>query len=125
MLNIQIITVKHTDQRYPTCGDWFWQGDKLCIYISELGDWRYEAAVALHEMAEAILCSHTHVSQEDVDDFDKKFEETRAEGNTDEPGDHPLAPYRDQHFIATNLERQFAHELDIDWSEYEAAINNL
>ena len=125
MLDIQIVTIPHEAQRYPTVGDWDWNGQKLTIRVSDMGNWKYEAAVALHELAECLLCKHEGVFQDVVDDFDKQYEESRIEGDVSEPGDHQLAPYRDQHFVATTLERIFAFELGIDWSDYEETVNSL
>jgi len=61
-----------------------------------------------------------------IDDFDMKYEATRMEDDhTSEPGDHPLAPYRLEHFAATTFERLFATELGVEWYEYEEAVNSL
>lgn len=38
------------------------------------------------------------------------------------PDDRPQIPYRREHFTATNIERQVAAELGVDWKEYEQAI---
>src|SRR5262245_44441410 len=101
MLNIEIRTVPHKSQRYPTVGDWFWRGEKLVILVSGMGNWRYEAAVGLHEYIEALECRKNGISQHEVDNFDQTF---KGEG---EPGDDALAPYRHEHFNATTLERLF------------------
>ena len=44
---------------------------------------------------------------------------------TAEPGDSPDAPYHKEHVFATKIERLLAKEFDVDWREYEAAINSL
>ena len=41
------------------------------------------------------------------------------------PGDHPKAPYRAEHFFATNLERLFSSELGVDWFEYDRDVDAL
>jgi hypothetical protein len=74
---------------------------------------------------EVCLCKDRSIVQEVVDSFDMNFEEERRQGkhsNEAEPGDDPAAPYRREHFFATNIERLFAAELGVDWSEYEETI---
>src|SRR5882757_9563621 len=123
MINIQVIP--HSQQRYETVGDW-WKDEQgiLQIRVSEFDDWKMESAVAVHELIEIILCHARGIKQDIVDDFDKNFEANRQEGNTDEPGDDPKAPYRKEHFFATSIERLLCAELDINWKEYEEKINN-
>src|ERR1700730_8034346 len=48
-----IETVPHQKQRYETVGDWQWDGDTLKISVSDLGNWKYEMAIAYHELREA------------------------------------------------------------------------
>jgi hypothetical protein len=42
-----------------------------------------------------------------------------------EPGDHEHAPYRREHFFATNLERLLSAELGVDWFEYDRDVDAL
>lgn len=126
-MNIRVKTIPHSEQRYPTIGDW-WIDDStatLEIRVSELGNVIYEMLVATHEIDEALLCLARGVHEKDVTDFDMEFEKNRKEGNEDEPGDDPKAPYRREHFFATTLERMRCAEFGLDWKEYEEAINNL
>jgi hypothetical protein len=95
------------------------------IRVSRLSDWRREALVAVHELIECLLCEHRGISAESVDDFDKKFEVNRLPGNEDEPGDHPNAPYRNEHFFATNVEALLSAELEVNFQEYEKEIAAL
>jgi len=125
-MKITIETIPHTQQRYPTVGDWFTDTDgTLVIRVSDLGDSRMEALVAIHELVEVLLCQHKAIPQAEVDAFDIKFEATRMPGNTDEPGDDPQAPYKRQHCLATGIERTMASALDVDWSEYEGKLEAL
>ena len=41
------------------------------------------------------------------------------------PGDNINAPYRREHFFATNIERLFAGELNVDWFEYDRYVDAL
>lgn len=126
-LNIRIITVDHSKQRYDTCGDWEWSSaGNLTITVSNMGDWRKEVLIAIHELTEVMLCRERGITQEEVDNFDKSYEETRSPDDiTSEPGDHPLAPYRKEHFFATNIERLICAELGVDWENYEKVIQSL
>src|SRR5882672_405040 len=124
-MKIDIQSIPHNQQRYETVGDWRLEGDALKIRVSELPDWRYDVLVGIHELIEAVLCDQACVSQTAVDEFDMDYEKNRQPGDESEPGDDPRSPYRKQHFVATTIERQLAHELGVDWDEYERAIQAL
>lgn len=127
-MNVHIEVIPHSDQRYPTVGDWFFEGGELMIRVSDLGNWRYQMLVAVHELSEALMCKEHGVSQAAVDRFDKKFEKERVtglRGPFDEPGDDSSAPYRKEHGIATGIERILAAELNVDWNKYADAIESL
>jgi hypothetical protein len=119
--------VPYNTMRYPTVGDWNIgprSGD-IHVLTAQLGNDDYEFLVMLHELIEAKLCQKRGITDEAVTAFDRGFEDVRAVGNTDEPGDDPQAPYRREHFFATNIERLMAAELDVDWKQYEDAVNAL
>lgn len=123
---ISIVDINHKDQRYDTVGDWNWdKRGNLLITISDMGDWRYNFLVALHELCEVMLCRHRSIPQSEVDQFDMAFEARREEGNVDEPGDDLLAPYHAEHVFATKIEKQMAKELNVDWEEYDKTVGSL
>jgi len=125
-VKIIIETIPHHDQRYETCGDWYWAPDgTLHIKISELDHYEMEAAVAVHELVEVLLCRHRGIAQSEVDSFDQEYESERSVEDTSEPGDSPLAPYHKEHCFATGIERLLISELDISWKAYDDAINSL
>ena len=160
-MKFYIETIDHKDQRYPTVGDWCTgflyddnygggnvvsgidkDGKYLVIRVSEVGDWRMEALVGIHELVEAILCIDKGISQESVDEFDIAFEKARslAENNVaadtiayagygvnidSEPGDHPAAPYHIQHGYATAVERMLCAAMNIPWATYESRLKEL
>lgn len=146
-MNINIKTIPHSEQVYPTVGDWrfheafedtitstaYFPTRKakikidpfLEISVSNMNNWKYELLVAVHELIEVALCKDRGITQGDVDWFDKRFEKNRKEGNIDEPGDDPKAPYRKEHFFATSIERLLASELGVDWKKYDDKINSL
>lgn len=126
MLPISIKVIPHSQQRYPTCGDWYYGEDKtLNICVSKMDDSRYEFLVALHELVEVKLCEWCGITQKVVDDFDMEYEKNRPEGDCSEPGDSSHAPYKFQHCVATGIERMVAAMMGVDWSDYEASINRL
>jgi hypothetical protein len=56
-MQYEIKTIPHKDQRYVgTCGDWYKSHGVNRIRVSDLGDWRMEACIAIHEMIEQVLC---------------------------------------------------------------------
>jgi hypothetical protein len=122
-VNIKIKTIPHSEQRYETVGDWWFDdaGD-LQIRVSDLHNWKYEALVAFHELAEVLLCKDRGITTEMVDEFDKDYEARRKPGDDSEPGDDPKAPYRREHCFATGVERLLAAALDVSWSEYADAV---
>jgi len=118
-MKITIETIPHTEQRYPTVGDWYYEKDgSLTIRVSEMSDWRHEACVAVHELVEALMCKDAGITQDDVDKFDKNFEANRPPDSVEEPGDSMKAPYRLQHGIASGIERILGAELGVDWNKY-------
>jgi hypothetical protein len=121
MINIAIRTIPHHEQRYDTVGDWQYNSSfgHLTIYISDLNNWRYELLVGVHELVEALLCSHANISQEIVDKFDLNYT------GDNEPGDDPHAPYTGPHCIATGIERILAAVMGVTWSKYEETLDNL
>ena len=111
--------------RNNQCGDWSYSDTEIAVKSLAMSDWRYELLIQLHELVEATLCKHRGITDQKVTEFDEQFEKERSEGlhsETDEDGDDPRAPYRKEHFFATNIERLMAAELDVDWKDYEKEI---
>jgi hypothetical protein len=125
-MRINIEVIPHEQQRYPTVGDYWTENGVQEVRVSRLPDWRYEILVAVHELIELAITRHRGISEESISEFDVVFERAReAMQASGEPGDHPDAPYRREHFFATNLERLLAAELDVDWFEYENYVDGL
>lgn len=123
---IIIDIISHDKQRYETVGDYFVDpnGD-LHIYVSDFKDVRFSYLIGIHELIESLNTEYNGVMEEKITEFDEEFESKRVEGNVDEPGDDPLAPYEKEHCIATSVERLMAAELEVKWKEYEEACNKL
>lgn len=111
-MKINVRTISHEDQRYPTCGDWWVHNGSLEVRVSYMGDLLHENLIAIHEIVEALLCLKSGISEESVTAWDKAFT------GSGEPGDDPAAPYYDQHVKATAIERTLADMLGIDWETY-------
>jgi len=120
-MKITIETIPHRLQRIPgQVGDWTFDGEgNISVRVSDMGDWRYIAAVAVHELVEALLCRRDDVSQEEVDRFDLGY---RGDG---EAGDDRSAPYARQHCFATAVERMLIAAMGLSWSDYAAAVEAL
>jgi hypothetical protein len=126
-MKINIETIPHAEQRYPTVGDYWDDSDGVVqVRVSDMKDWRYEALVVVHELIEMFLTKARNIAEQDISDFDIKFEQSREEGLvTGEPGDHVNAPYRREHFFATNLERLLSSEMGVDWFDYDRDVDAL
>jgi hypothetical protein len=130
---IQIDTIPHGDQRYPTWADWemLEASNRLMVAVSQVGDWRYEYLAAIHELLEATVCRHMGITQGDVDAFDVDYENRRMAGKiraacgckiTDDPGSDVHAPYRQAHKYAESVEYGLARLLNVDAKEYDDAF---
>ena len=127
-MEIIVKTIPHKKQRYPTVGDWFFKKDGLIIYVSDLGCWQYESAIAIHEIIEALLCKARGIKEKAVTDFDINFEKEREAGlhkDNEEPGFAPDAPYKKEHKFATKIEKYLINEFDLNWDEYDDKLGKL
>jgi hypothetical protein len=104
-------------------GDYFTQLDRLIIRAVKLPDIRYSILIALHELLEFVLISNDNIKESDVDKFDAEVE--AGDGDKSDPGNLSDAPYRKHHRFSENMERLLAHELDINWNEYDRVVTNL
>jgi len=122
-----IAQVPHRKQRYETVGDWI-PGKPAQIRVSRMKDQRYVFLVALHEMIEYELCRMHGITDREVVAFDVNFEAERRMNLHPidaEPGDHPKAPYRNEHAFATMIEMMVAQKLGVSWGDYEKTVLSL
>ena len=123
-MKINIETIPHTQQRYPTIGDYWDSADGVQqIKVSDMKNEDYEFLVAIHELIEKHLCRKANIKEEDITNFDIAFEKNRENGNVDEPGNDPQAPYYIQHQFATAIEKEVARALGVDWEEYDKFVD--
>ena|ERR1035437_655305 len=126
MKEICIKIIPHSEQDYPTVGNYFIdQGGIWQIRVSDLGDLKYNIAIALHELWEQALCFQRGIDEKFITAFDKEFEKNRKVGDFSEPGDSRNSPYSKEHCSATGIERLFVSESGGTWREYEDKINTL
>lgn len=129
-MRVVIESIPHARQRYESPGDWKIEqcpdgSTSITIKVSELGDWKQELLIGVHELVEASLCLEAGITGEVIDQFDMEFERNRQPGNNYEPGDEPTSPYRRQHRFAEVIERLLATELKVDWAVYGEKVNAL
>ncbi len=110
MRKIVMEVIPHAEQRYDTLGD-YWEDDEGTWHfrVSDLGDWRYNFSILLHEFVEYALLKHAGIPETAVLAFDRAvppFSEY-----ADDPGFDPKAPYHQQHVYADAMERLIAPHL--------------
>lgn len=115
-MNIAIEFLHAEELRYPTQGDYFYRGGNLVFQIAKSGNDVYDRLVLIHEMIEQLLVEHKGISNEAIDDFDMAHLDSR------DPGDEPDSPYRDEHNIATAVERLLTAYMGVSWQEYDQAV---
>lgn len=122
----EIKTIPHNFQLYPTVGNYIDYDDgSQRIFVSEVGNEDYEFCIAIHELIESHICRKRGIKNQDITNFDCKFESERKPGDETEAGDDKNAPYKREHFFATSIERLVAAELGIDWEIYEKTLDDL
>lgn len=96
--------IPHTEQRYDTLGDyWITEDGTWHFRVSDMGDWRYNFSVLLHEFVELALLSYKGIKEEDVLAFDLSVPDNSP--YVDDPGFDPKAPYHREHVYADSMER--------------------
>jgi hypothetical protein len=126
-MNVEIKTISYRDQRYETCGDyWYDASDGILRFrINDMGNEDFEFLVSIHEQIEEHLTRRRGLKEPDIMAFDVMWEKEREDGkhrDDEEPGHDPRAPYRNEHVLAENVERLLAGHMGISWPEYEQAV---
>jgi hypothetical protein len=118
-----IKTIPHTEQRYNTPADYTTDEEGVTsILVSELGNVDSEMGVALHEFIESHLCRMAGVTDEEIDAWDMQFDQRADADEYAEPGDHPEAPYHEQHKFALKMERLFIEQAGHNWDEHDKRV---
>ena len=114
MKNIVMKVIPHQDQRYDTLGDYWIDPDGTWQFrVSDMGDWRYNFSVLLHEFVEFALLQHKSVTEESVLAFDLAVPENSP--YAEDPGFDPKAPYHNEHVYADAMERLIAPHLGMSF----------
>ena len=81
----------------------------------------------MHELIEMFLTKHRGIAEAGHQRLRYKVRAIAQESNSSavSPAITPKAPYRSEHFFATNLERLFSSELGVDWFEYDRDVDAL
>ena len=129
-IHIKVIPFKAHRKNIGGQVDDYWVDKKgiLQIRISDLNSASLEFMLLIHALSEAVLCMIRGIKFSSIDEFDRQFEEQVRGGlyrEDEEPGDDIAAPYKREHFFATNIERLLAAELGINWGYYERILNDL
>jgi hypothetical protein len=108
-----------------TGADWWFDSDNnLEVRVAlELSDWKERMCLAVHEIAEALMCKYMGVTYEMVDNFDSFYgDENEIDLNA---GDDMRCPYRLPHMFATAIERILAGFMMVDWVGYDKRLGDL
>jgi hypothetical protein len=120
-MRIQIETVPHAQQRYETTGDWWWDpDDTLQMRVSALA----ELAPRRTDRCSRARGGAALQGSRCVYGSGRRVRHGSGE-RIGWPGDDPRAPYHREHEFAGCVERLLAHELGIDWNDYEDALDAL
>ena len=127
-MNISIKTIPNAEikvRRGFTGADWWWDNnDNLQVRVAaEIDDWRERMSLAVHEVAEALMCRHLNISQQSVDDFDEEYQKTHEIDLNG--GDEPDAPYKIPHTFATAIERILTGVMEVDWKPYDDRLSKI
>ncbi len=125
MKKIIMQVIPHNEQRYDTLGD-YWEeesGDVWHFRVSDLGDWRYNFSVLLHEFVEYALLKYKGIPEKDVLNFDLSVNEESP--YRDDPGFDPDSPYHEEHVYADAMERLIAPHLGMSFMDSWKASENL
>jgi hypothetical protein len=116
--------IPHAEQRYDTIGDYWEDADGTWQFrVSDLGDWRYNYTVLLHEFLEYALTKQAGISEQSILNFDLAVPVNSP--YADDPGFDPAAPYHKEHVFADSIERLMAPGLGITTRNAEVAMEAL
>lgn len=109
--------------RYVTAGDYQEKDGVVEIKVFEQRNEDWNFLIALHELIEQHLCKKRGITNDQIDRFDFEYEKNRDPDDLDsEPGDAPGCPYAKEHRFAMIMEQAMAHELGVDWNDYNDNI---
>jgi len=126
---ISIKIIPHENQRYPTCGDyWYDTEGVLQVRISDMQNEIYHKMVMIHELIEEAITKHNGISEQTITDFDLYYEERRKQGlvpELSEPGFDDNAPYKLAHTFATGVEMGICAMAKVNFLDYDNKVESL
>lgn len=134
-MDIHIEIIPHSQQRYPTVGDWWVDNQGIVqIRVSEMKAWCGNVLVAIHELVEVLIESAKRTSTlrvpanlvKETDEFDKTYEANRTRDNKEgEPGLDPRCPVYQGHMAASAIEMIAAMILGVNYNDYVDEVASL
>ena len=126
-INIEVID--HQEQNYETAGDYQTDEDgTLHIRVSDTSP-HTNFLVILHELIEFYLIRAKGIKEEDITNFDLRFEKMRKEYpeiiGLDEPGNSEKSPYNVEHLISSKIERWLGDNMEYSWEEHNSKLDKL
>src|SRR5437773_477640 len=124
-MKIDVQFVGLADMRYPTLGDYFYEGDTLKFKIVDTGNDFYNKCILVHEIIEEALTREKGIKEEDINKFDLWFEQevnAYRQPEDAEPGDHKDSVYRREHILAEIVEALMLNNLGISFGDYNDYI---
>jgi len=134
MLKINIRTKPVQRLRFKDVADYYFiispvEEDKvLKITVAEMENPDYEFLVALHEFIESYLLVRKNTDLNKIDEWEERFGKERKEGKRPQnaiAGEQEDCPYKEEHKIATEIEKKMAEYLEVDWQEYDKYLEKL
>lgn len=127
-MDISVLTVPNEQIKLRkgfTGADWWWDGaGVLQVRVaSELTDWRARAALALHEVSEALMCRYLGITVAQVDEYDSVYQSLHEVDLN--AGDEPDCPYAIPHTFATAIERVFTGCVKLPWKPYDDQLSTI
>ncbi len=123
MKKIEMQVIPHQEQRYDTLGDYWEDAEGWHFRVSDMGDWRYNFSVLLHEFIEYAIMKHKGITEEEVLAFDLSVKPDSP--YVDDPGFDPAAPYHEEHVYADCMERLIAPKLGMNFMDPWKAASTL
>ena len=125
----EVDIIKNSEQLYPTCGNYFYDGDGVLRFeISDTGDPYMNSLILIHELVEELITRKEGITEPEISAFDKMFEQERdmgMHGIDEEPGMDRRSPYRKHHIFAEKIERMVCKRLGISWDTYNEKVLSL
>ena len=126
-MKINIETIPHGDQRYPTVGD-YWDDENgvMQVRVSDMKDWRYEALVIIHELVEMFLTKHRGIRRTRDQRFRHQIRTVaRGTARLRRAGRSPARALSQRTFFRDQPGAAFLFRTGLDWFAYDRDVDAL